>query len=58
MNSELKQRLIDALESAIENSNELLTNVPEHPRNDYLKTMYDKEITEYQALIKELQNNI
>jgi len=58
MNNKLKARLIDALESAIENSNELLTNVPEHPRNDYLKTMYADEITEYKALITELQNNI
>lgn len=56
MNSELKQRLIAALESAIENSSELLVNIPEHPRNDYLKTMYADEITECQALIKDINN--
>jgi len=58
MSNELKQRLIDTLESAIENSNELLVNVPERPRNDYLKTMYADEVTECQSLITELQNNI
>jgi len=63
MNNELKQRLIDALESSIANAVDLLDywlmSVGEQSaKNKTVADDYRAEITECQDLINELQNNI
>jgi hypothetical protein len=60
MNNELNNRLISALQSAVENAKELLNNLlisvgETTIKNKYIADSYKPEIVELNALIKELR---